>query len=135
MIEQSALVTALFEHAMNMSLGLKVVLPRETYQPGKDETYLDIAWLPNETVAPFVGHDTPNWYQGILQVAVMTPENTSLVDAASVVDEVVSYWTKGTVVHGDGFKIKINREPWPAPSFKDEGWDRLPLSISYQIMA
>lgn len=135
MIEQSALITALFEHAMNMSLGLKVVLPRESYQPTKDETFLDVSWLPNETVAQFVGHDTPDWYQGFLQVAVMTPENTSLVDASSVADEVISYWTKGTVIDGGGFRIKINRSPWPAPSFKDESWDRLPISIPYQIMA
>lgn len=135
MITQADLVTALLEHALNMSIGIKIVRPRESYQPSKDETYVDLAWLPNETVAPFVGHDTPDWYQGILQVAVMTPENTELVEAASVVDDVISYWEKGTVIDGNGFRIKINRQPWPAPSFKDESWDRLPISISYQIMA
>lgn len=135
MISQADLLTALFERAANMSLGLKVVLPRDSYGPDKDETFLDVAWLPNETTSLYVGRDAPDWYQGILQIAVMTPENTSLVDAASVVDDVIGYWEKGTVIDGNGFRIKINRQPWPAPSFKDESWDRLPISISYQIMA
>lgn len=132
---EAELLTLLFERAANMSLGYEVVLPRTAYQPKKDETYLDVAWLPNESTDAFVGDDTPTWHQGILQIAVMTPEGTSLVDAATVVDQVVGYWEKGTVIYGSSFKIKINRKPWPAPSFKDEGWDRLPISISYKVTA
>ena len=135
MIEQNKLLTALFERLQNMSLGIHVALPREGYKPDVDETYLDILWLPNETNEPFVAHNSPTWYQGILQVAIMTPKNASIVDASTIADEVTAFWNKGTTIPVDGKKLTIYRQPWLAPSFKDENFDRLPLSIPYKIVA
>jgi hypothetical protein len=135
MISQAELVTALFEHAKNMSLGLHVVLPREAYKPSEGEIYLDVSWLPNETVELFTGNDAAAWYQGILQIAVMTPAETSIVDASVVVDDVIAYWPKGSAIDAGNFRVKIQRQPWPSPSFRDESWDRVPISIEYKVIA
>ena len=135
MISQAELVTALFERVKNMSLGFEVVLPREAYKPVEGTTYLDVSWLPNETQEISVGNDVAAWYQGILQVAVMTPLNTSIVDASVIVDDIMSFWTKGSVIDAGNFRVKIQRQPWPSPSFRDESWDRLPISIEYKVIA
>lgn len=135
MISQATLVTALFEHAKNMSLGFAVVLPRTEYQPTAQETYLDVAYLPNTSTDLSTGFDGPVWYQGILQIAVMTPANTSLVDSSVIADDVMGFWERGSAIDAGDFRIKFKRQPQLAPSFKDGPWDRLPISISYEVMA
>lgn len=135
MIEQAALITALLDRAVNMSLGLKVVLPREVFKPAHNQIYLEVQWLPNETLELYVGKDAPAWYRGLLQITVCTPAETSIIDASVVADEVISFWEKGDVIDAGDFSIKITRRPWPAPSLKDGDWDRLPITIDYRVTA
>lgn len=113
-----------------------VVLPLQKYDPIEGQPYIEVTFLPNTMQEPFVGNDSSKWYQGFLQLSVMWP-NKGLGDlpARDLASEVAFLWKKGTILDGDGFRVKVYRAPSIAQTMKDGAWLRVPVSIPYQVIA
>jgi predicted metal-dependent TIM-barrel fold hydrolase len=104
------------------------------YKPTEGETYLEALFLPNETNTPHLS-EGPHRYQGFLQVTVVSPISEGELPPRRVARDVINHFAQGTIIDGDGVRIRIIRQPWAAPSLKDGGWYRTPISIPYYCNA
>lgn len=113
---------------------VEIALPFQKFTP--TQAYLEAQYLPNTTSELYVGNDSPKWYQGFLQLSVMWPDKgQGDLDARDLASEVAESWKKGTILDGDGFRVRIKRAPSIAPTMKDGAWLRVPVSVPYQVIA
>ncbi len=111
-------------------------MPFQAYSPTEGQEYLDISYLPNTTTEVFVGNDTPKWYQGIFQIAVMWPDKgLGVLPARDIASQVAENWKKGPAFDGGSFRLKLPGAPSIAQTLKDGAWLRVPVSIPYQVIA
>jgi len=139
MIQESLISETLFTHALATAPGspsIEVAIAHQKFDPVEGNDYLELTYLPNTTQELFVGNDAPKWYQGFLQVAVMSPnKGQGDLPARDIASELVSIWKKGTILDGNGFRIRVTRVPSIAQTMKDGAWLRVPVSIPYQVIA
>lgn len=139
MITESKISEALLTAAVALapsSPPVGIALPFQAFSPADDEAYIDATFLPNVTQEPFVGNDSPKWYMGFLQLAIMWPDKgQGDLPARDLASEVAIAWKKGTILDGDGFRVKVYRAPSIAQTIKDGARLRVPVSIPYQVIA
>lgn len=129
------IVDAITEFAKDMTTSLEIVENEgEGYEPRIDNEYLAVKLFINDTVTRYVGAGRKQ-YQGILQVTVVYPIKAGILSATEIAGQVAGYFKKGTIIDGDGVRIKINRQPSLATPIPDGAWLRVPVSIPYNCMA
>ena len=135
---QEKIITALIDHLKLASISspdIPIVESAETsYKPTIGQEYLSATWLPAPTNTRAVG-DGRFQYNGILQVTVVYPRLSDVTLATGIADKVVDHFKKGTIIDGDGVRVKINRQPSQATPAPDGAWLRVPVSIVYNCMA
>lgn len=139
MIEESLICEALLTGATTRVPGsppVELVLPFRNFEPTKGEGYLEAQYLPNTTGEPFVGNNSSKWFMGFLQLTVVWPnEGQGDLPARDLASEVAELWKKGTILDGNGFRVKVYRAPSIAQTLKDGAWLRVPVSIPYHVIA
>jgi hypothetical protein len=134
---QQKIIKALIDHLKDIGLSpsLEIVESVENeYKPRLDQEYLAAQWLVSPTVTRSIGRGRLQ-YSGILQVTVVYPRNAGVLLATIIADEIVDHFKKGTIIDGDGVRVKINRQPSQATPTPDGAWLRVPVSIIYNCMA
>lgn len=134
---QGPITSALIAHFKTLPFSPEIDLvdsPEDSYQPTIGREYLLAQIMINETETFPVSNGTYR-YTGIFQVTVVYPRNAGILLAIDLADEVVDHFEKGTIIDGDGVRVKINRQPSQATPIGDDVWLRLPVSIPYQCMA
>jgi hypothetical protein len=119
--------TGVFSPAIN-------IVTDETYAPAEGETYIIAIYLPNETLTRYTGDDR-GFHEGFLQVTVVSPIDGGTIPPRRIASDVIEYFKKGTIIDGNGVRVKINRQPWAAQTFKEQNrspWFRTAVSIPYQ---
>lgn len=106
----------------------------EGYRPTIGKMYLEARFFPAPTDTPWVGRGRYR-YSGIFQVTVVAERNNGVTEALNVGDAIVSHFEKGTVIDGNGVRVKVNRQPSQATPTGDGAWLRVPVSINYHCMA
>lgn len=136
MTTEKAIAQAILDHsqAMSLSPSIELVLDQETpYEPVIGTPYLAGQLFTNETTTRYVDEGR-KVYQGILQVTVVYPRNHGIVDAIDVAGMVIDHFKKGTIIDGDGVRVRITRQPSHASATPDGAWLRVPVSIPYICM-
>ncbi|MCY0150882.1 DUF4128 domain-containing protein [Hoeflea sp. G2-23] len=92
--------------------------------------YLDVSILPNGSAyQPVSGNDT---HQGILQVAVMYPTAGGAIKPLEVAGAVADAFDKASRFFGAGHSVKVSTRPVIGQPFPNDGYIRVPVTISYQ---
>jgi hypothetical protein len=137
MSKQAAILEALTEHLKTFPSSPSIPIvesPEQDYKPVLDQEYLIAQPFLDETQTLYVGAGR-KVYAGIFQVTVVYPRNSGILLAIELSDRVVDHFAKGTIIDGDGVRVKINRQPSQATPTPDGAWLRVPVSIVYQTMA
>jgi hypothetical protein len=137
-MSQAAINKALTDRLQAFDLyspGLPVVaIDQETpYKPTIGQPYLEGRIFVNDTVTPTVSRGRAQ-FVGIYQVTVVCPKAEGTEQATMIADLVVTHFAMGTVLDGDGVRVRLNRHPSQATPFGDGAWLRVPVSIPYQCM-
>ncbi len=123
---------ALLTHLKTMADVLPIAGPNITFpaagqqKPGK---YLKVDFLPNKTRQITFGPD-PQMKAGILQVSIMWPIGSGLIDLLEVEGAIIDRF-KNQTFFASGVKITINSEPWAASPFKDVDRMNTPVNVPY----
>lgn len=105
----------------------------DSYTPTIGREYIEVRWFPAPTNTPFVGKGRKQ-RTGILQVTAVVPRAEGLSFGLAITDQIIAHFEKGTIIDGNGVRIKIPVEPSQASPAGDGAWLRLPVSINYQTM-
>lgn len=136
MTKEKAIAQAMLDFCDEMSLSpsIEVVSDQETpYDPVIGVPFLAGQLFTNDTTTRYVGEGR-KVYQGILQVTVVYPRDHGVLDAIEVAGMVIDHFKKGTIIDGDGVRVKITRQPSHASATPDGAWLRVPVSIPYICM-
>lgn len=130
---------ALMEHLMTLVFtpALPIAAPNVVFPPAgqtKPDNYLSVTFLPNRTDTLSIGNGHQR-HQGILQVSVFWKSGNGIVKPLDVADRIIKHFAKGTVLEGQGLKVKIGRKPWAAPPLQDAAYIQVPVSIEYVTFA
>lgn len=138
MINKGDIPDLLISTALAMQVGTP---PLPVYQQGigeperDDKEYLAVEFVPNDTSNLFVGNEAPSMHQGFLQVTVVGVSGKGTVRLHDLAGHVIEAWKKGTTLEGNGFKLKVPRQPTDRGPVKEgKNW-RIPVLIPYQVIA
>jgi hypothetical protein len=95
--------------------------------------YLEVRHMPNTNINLFIGNDATVQYQGLLQITVVYPAGQGIIKPSEVAGLIASNFAKGTVLRGDGVKVRIYQKPSVASSIQDTDRIRMPVTIPYQV--
>ncbi|MBD8651485.1 hypothetical protein IFT66_10385 [Rhizobium sp. CFBP 13726] len=123
---------ALLQHLKGLPDVLPIATPGITFPPSgqtKPPKFLKYDFMPNRTRQITLGDD-PQQKIGMVQVSVMWPIGSAIIDAIDVSDQIISHF-KAQTIFASGVKITINSEPWASRPIKDEDRMNVPVTIPY----
>ncbi len=131
----SAIATALFEHLDSLSSP-----PPDIAYPGvvfdvPEDGHLRATFMPTDPVALSVDFGGTNRHQGLLQVDIFRPVNTSEITMREAADEIAEHFARGTRLTSSGFQIDIIEPPTVGPFLSEEAYNMLPVRIRWRCLA
>jgi len=137
-MSQAAINKVLTDHlrsfdAYSPALPIDAIDQETPYKPTIGQAYLEGRIFVNDTVTRSISRGRAQLV-GIYQVTVVYPKAEGLETATMIADLLVTHFAMGTVLDGDGVRVKLNLHPSQATPFGDGAWLRVPVSIPYQCM-
>jgi hypothetical protein len=112
---------------------LPIAYPGVNFPPNggtKPDSYLQATFVPNRTITRTVGSGHQQ-HIGILQISVWWKAGAGITKPLDVADRIIKHFAKGTVLQGQGIKVKIGRKPYVASPLQDVGYVQVPVSVEY----
>jgi hypothetical protein len=128
---RQALETALNTWASAQSPAVPVAWQNRAYTPTLGARYVQANILPAETENPSLGDDHKRFI-GIFQVLIYSPDNKGAGDAETLAESLFTTFARGESFAASTVTVRILDSPSVLPSFNDNGWYVLPVSIRYQ---
>jgi hypothetical protein len=103
-----------------------------TFPPAGQPTpskYLRLAFMPNRPI-PYPIGDDPEPRQGILQVSVIWPKGTGIIDPLNIAGQIIDHF-KNQSLFATGVKITISSEPWAVGPLIEDASVQIPVTIPY----
>jgi len=128
---RQALETALNTWSLDQSTVVPIAWPNKSYTPTIGTKYIKANILTAETENPSLGDDHKR-YPGIFQLLLYMPDNKGSGDATRLADNLCEEFKRGKSFTASTVTVRILNSPSVLPSFNDNGWYVLPVSIRYQ---
>lgn len=139
MINKGDIADLMLSRGLEMQIGSPAlnVYQQGIVDPPKDDKgkYIELQFVPNESVNLSVGNNAASWHQGFLQATVVWPAGQGTVVLHDHAGQIIEAWKKGTILYGTGFKLKVTRQPSERGPIKDGKTWRVPVIIPYQVIA
>lgn len=91
------------------SRNLPVKWPDVSLAPPNSGFWLEVRWIPNDTINYGLSNDGPSILQGHAQVTVMGRPGAGALSALQLSDQIMALYAKGTLLHG---MVRVYRSPW-----------------------
>lgn len=130
----ATIFTALVTHLQGLVFtpALPIAGANVTFPPAGQPTpskYLRLAFLPNRPI-PYPIGDDPEPRQGILQVSVIWPKGSGIIDPLNVAGQIIDHF-KNETLFATGVKITISSEPWAVGPLIEDALVQIPVTIPY----
>jgi len=96
-------------NAFATAASITIVYRNTKYTPVEGTSYIEEYILPNVPTQDGIGTQARNRYRGILQLTVVTPEDTGKADFNTLYNTLGSYFKRGVPVIHNGTTIQIER--------------------------
>lgn len=132
----AVIMDLLLQRLSTMTPALPIAYPNVNPSWGSNnpDSYLRATFVPNRTVTRTVGAGHQQ-HMGLMMVSVWWKAGAGLTKPLDVADRIIKHFAKGTVLEGQGLKVKIGRKPWAAPPLQDAAYIQVPVSIEYVTFA
>lgn len=111
---------------------LRIAWPNTKFTPPASGDWLEVAYLPNTNVNQFLASDDETLHRGLFQVTVVSELDKGLTAPLDLAGAVVERFASGTILYGDGFKIRVTDKPSVASPIKDAPNLRTPVTVRWQ---
>lgn len=88
---------------------IDVAFPAVPYEPKEGVPYIKVDNLPAGNVSVGIGEGTKNRYTGSYQLTVAIPANRGLADLRQIVNNLQTYFKRGTGLIMDDVKVRVTR--------------------------
>jgi hypothetical protein len=128
---RQALETALNTWASAQTPVIPVALQNKSYVPVIGNRYVQVNILHAETQNPSMG-DAHKRFTGIFQVLIYAKDKTGAGEVETIAESLFTTFARGQSFTASTVTVRILDSPSISPSFNDNGWYVLPVSIRYQ---
>lgn len=118
--------------ALTLSPALPIAWPNVAF--AGTGAHLEVQYLPNRNVRPFVADDGETIHQGLLQVSVVTPLDAGITPALETAGLVVEYFPAGLALSGSGVTARVTAKPSVAPPLTEAATLRTPVTIPWRAL-
>lgn len=125
--------SALNGRLISLDLGedIPMALENKEYKPTLGTKYLSTWLLPAEPEIRELGPNPIQERRGLFQITVVGAEDMGWAPLKRIAAAIVDHYKAGTLlVAASGLKVRCLRA-WPGPGIPDNGWYRIPVSVSY----
>lgn len=129
---QAALINRLRDFAPLPAVD--VAYPDENYEPQSGREYIEVQFSISPTQTPYVGNNDPTVYVGFLQLTVVYPRLYGDNNYMFLVDDIIDHFRKGTKMDHGGVRVNVDVQPYASGPFRDDTWNRVPVTISYRCV-
>lgn len=126
---------------LTMTPTMPIAWPNSSFIPptvgGKPGPYLHVRHMPNRTERLMISNATHR-YQGILQVALMTPLNWDDGLPARTSEQagiIAAHFPMDMRLVSNGVTVRITKKPDVAQGFRDDDRWLTPVSVQYECFA
>jgi len=128
---RQALETALTTWAVAQTPVMPIALQNKSYVPTIGVRYVQANILSAETENPSLG-DAHKRFVGIFQILINVKDKTGPGEAETIAESLFTTFARGESFAASTVTVRILDSPSVLPSFNDNGWYVLPVSIRYQ---
>ena len=121
--------TKLAAFAATFSPDVPVAYPGVGFEPPTSGVWLELQWVPNDTVNYGMANDAPVLRQGMAQVGVCYRPGAGVVSGLTVANAVIAAFPKGTRIANE---VRVYRKPWIAAIIQDPERVMHPVTIPWQ---
>lgn len=142
---ESALLTKAQAFAAAQSPAIAISLPNIAFTPPEAKVtvgavvtygkYLRASFLPAPSFETGIAWDAHNQHYGILQLDVFYGQGAGEYAPGRIASSIIQYFARGTELVKDGYRVRIDRQPYRASMLKDDPWMMIPVSIPYLCFA
>lgn len=118
--------------AGSMSPALPVAFPGVGFNPPSTGYWLELNWIPNQTVNYGLAADAPVLLQGMAQVNVCWRPGPGILGGMALAGQVIAAFPKGTVI---GNTVRIYRKGWVGGDIPDPERVMLPVTLMWRGFA
>ncbi len=123
---------ALRDRLLTMSGGYDIVEPGETYPTSADTAFILVQDVRFDPTSRYVGGDTPDEHRGQFALAVMTPLEWTHAQGLGIAGLVRAHFPKAGKYTKDDARVEILDTPSAGTAYRDEAWNRLPVTIRWR---
>lgn len=124
---------ALEQHLLTLPGAPSIAWEDVAFKPVTGQAYLQVNQLRNTPIEHGIANDLRE-DRGILQVTVVHPAGEGKVAAVALAHKVASHFSVDTQMDLGAHTLTIYKHPAIGSGFTDEGWYRVPVSISWQAL-
>lgn len=124
--------TALSQRFGSLTTTYEKAYPNVQYTPTAETNYLQMSFIPVDTVQAELGTTGNNRNTGICQIDVVFYGQTGFGDAFNEADSVAEHFKRGTRLVNSPIEVVLESVTLGPPINEDGGWFRLPISINYR---
>ncbi len=127
--------TALFEAVEALSAANPTLLfqyPNLTFNQPDNGNFIEVVHTPNTTENTVLDNDDPGLNQGFLRLLVHYPKNIGTIIPQTIVDIILAWFAKGTILRNGGISVKVYRPPWSNGAVTTDDERFIPVIIPYQ---
>lgn len=113
---------------------------QEFVRPSDDDgplPYIEVRHLPNRNTRFLIGSDDPDDRRGILQLVLCYP--VSRKHAYEVMSQyaglIAAWFPKDLPLSFQGVSVRVTDTPDEAQEYREDGYDRFPVTVRYQSFA
>jgi len=112
---------------------IQVSWPNVDFDPPTDETYLDVAYIPNSANAITLQYQDEE-YLAFLQITIVAQAGGGTIKPHDVLGQVADHFKAGTDLFEDGVGVCVYRPPFSAQGLTDGDTTRYPLTIPIRVL-
>jgi len=134
--EAAQIIDALLARAAQMASSgpsLPVSFPEVGFTPPTSGKYLKVDFFANRPA--WEGLSSGKLAQGLLQVTVIWPRGQGVVTPNQIAQQVIDYFSKGTILRSGSAKVTVSREPWAATPITEDAQLSVPVTIPWTATA
>lgn len=120
---------------INAYVHLPVVMPTEQADLDTTQQQVLVSFIPNISERPFMENDSIHYYDGILQLTLMSPLNRNQENIIHHASRLIGAFPESSRIVFGGIRVHIPKRGDMTQTYRDGGMWRTPINIRYRAFA
>lgn len=122
---------ALKQHIAS-NVTLPIIWPLDEFHLDPTKNQVIVSYIPNISERPNLANDSTHYYEGIIQLTLMSPLNRTLEQILQVAAGLVDVLPESSRLEFDGVRVYIAKRGDITQTYRDENMWRTPINIRWK---